>query len=172
MRVTIRKDNSHNPALLEYRKPKHGAEIIFAVIAILIMLFPLIVDVRHPAPIIGIEITGFLFLMVAVAVFADAEIKHKKAQKAMQGNKYTAVVTVVHHKVKTTRRNGGHHKIHLFCTECEFTHPETNEKFLLTSRYVLYNLSGTEGRTVDVYFDPDDMTNYFVDLTMLAQEEA
>ena len=171
MKVSIKKDNSHNPALLEYRKPKHGGEIIFAVIAVLIMLFPLIVDVGHPAPIIGMESVGVLFLMVAVAVFADAEIKHKKVQKAIRGNKYTAVVTAVHHRIKSTRNSSHYNRIHLYCTECEFTHPETNEKFLLTSRYVLYNLSGTEGRTVDVYFDSDDMTNYFVDLTVLAQED-
>lgn len=169
MSVRIIKNNDRNPALLEYRKPKHGGEIIFAVIAVLIMLFPLVVDMGHPAPIAGTVIVGFLFLAVAVASFADSEIKHKKAQKALsQGVKHTAVITTVHHKIKSTNRN---RRIDIYCAECESTDPATNEKLTLTSRYVLYNLNGTEGREVPVYIDPDDMSNYFVDLTALAQEE-
>lgn len=172
MRISFVKNNDRNPALLEYKKPKHTGEIIFAVIAVLIILFPIFVDMGHPAPVISTEIVGFLFLAAAVAVFADTEIGYRKTQKAIsKGVKYKSLITDVHHKIKSTRRSGDHHRIHLYCTECEVIDPETNEKYLLTSRYVRYNLNGTVGRTVDVYFDPDDRTNYYVDLTTLAQEE-
>lgn len=171
MSVSVRRMDYRNPALLEYRKPGHTAEIVIAIIGVLVMLFPLVVDMRHPAPVISTEIIGFLAVLVGVAVFIDGENRHKKIQKAISGGiRYTAVVTAIRHQVKSVRESSNYDRVHLYCAECEFTDPETNEKYLLTSRYVLYNLNGTEGREVPVYVNPDDRSNYFVDLAVLAQE--
>jgi len=66
--------------------------------------------------------------------------------------------------------SGAKRWIHSYCAECEFADPATNGKYLLTSRYVTYNLKGTEGREVVVYVNPDDMSNYYVDLTSLEND--
>ena len=40
-----------------------------------------------------------------------------------------------------------------------------SEIYDIVAFYATYNLKGTEGREVVVYVNPDDMSNYYVDLT-------
>ncbi len=133
------------------------------------MLFPLIVDMGNPAPVIGAEIIGVLCLLVGIVIFADSEKRHKRIMQAITtGRKYTALITRLNHVTKRTR-SGTNRLIDSYCAECELTDEETNEKYLYNSAYTLYNLKGTEGSTVTIYVNPDDRSNCFVDLTTITE---
>lgn len=171
MPVSFSKENRHNPAMLRRPPKDHKAAIAMSIIGILVMIFPLIVDMGHPVPIISTEIIGFLALLVGAAVFADTEIRDRKITKALTGNKYKAVIVNVNHTVKSIRRSRNYDKIDFYNADCEMTDTDTGETRMVSSLYVAYYLNGLEGRLVDVYIDPDDKNNYYVDLTTLAQEE-
>lgn len=145
---------------------KYLGEIMFIIIGAAIMLFPLFVDMGDPAPVIGAVMVGFFLALIGAATLADGIIKEKKKNKALaEGKKFQAVVTAIQSKTRHNRR----HMIHIYCAECEFTDPDTNEKYLCSSHYVTRNLYGTEGRTVTVYVDMSDRSNYYVDISELLQ---
>lgn len=164
MSINVREMDYRNPELLKYGKPSHKAEIAVIIVGVLVMIFPFIAGMNHPAPIAGAEIISVLCLPVDVVILVDSEKRHKRIMSVIEsGRKYTAVITRINHM---SARSGAKRWIHSYCAECEFTAPATNGKYLLTSRYVTYNLKGTEGREVVVYVNPDDMSNYYVNLTL------
>ncbi|MBR4111749.1 MAG: hypothetical protein IKK53_01820 [Ruminiclostridium sp.] len=166
MSINVREMDYRNPELLKYGKPSHKAEIAVIIVGVLVMIFPFIVSMNHPAPIAGAEIIGVLCLPVGVVILVDSGKRHKRIMSVIEtGRKYTAVITRINH-MSACSRSGAKRWIHSYCAECEFTDPATNGKYLLTSRYVTYNLKGTEGREVVVCVNPDDMSNYYVDLTL------
>ena len=133
------------------------------------MLFLLIVDMGHSAPVISAEIIGILCLLMGIVIFIDSEKRHKRIMQVIAtGRKYTALITRINHVAKRTR-SGANRLIDSYCAECGLTGEETNEKYLYNSAYTLYNHKGTEGSTVTVYANPDDRSNYFVDLTTITE---
>ena len=171
MALNFEKSNKRDPARLEYQKPSHKAEIAFIIVGALIMLFPLFVDMGGVAIIISAEIIGFLFVLMGVVIVIDSEKKHKRTMRAITyGTEYKAVITRIQRRTRNVKRGSRRIRKHYYCAECEFISPDTNDKYLLTSSYVTYNLHGTEGKKVSVYMDPDDKTNYYVDLTTIFTE--
>ncbi|MBQ8842486.1 MAG: hypothetical protein IJZ65_07650 [Ruminiclostridium sp.] len=171
MRIDIRQLNNKNPEALKYRKPNHKAEIAVIIIGVLVMLFPIVVDMGHPAPVISTEIIGILCLLVGIVTLVDSEKRHKRITAVIAtGKKYTALITRINH-VTRRKRSGANRIIDFYCAECEFTDTETNNKYLYNSAYTVYNLRGTEGSTVTVFVNPDDRSDYYVDLTTILDGE-
>ena len=53
---------------------------------------------------------------------------------------------------------------HPYKAECEVTDPVTGEQFLYSSDGIMEDIRHLNGRRVTVYYDPDDRSNYYVDL--------
>lgn len=132
MSINVREMDYRNPELLKYGKPSHKAEIAVIIVGVLVMIFPFIVGMNHPAPIAGTEIIGVLCLLVGVVIPVDSEKRHKRIMSVIEsGRKYTAVITRINH-MSARSRSGAKRWIHSYCASASsLTLPQTKSTFSL-----------------------------------------
>ena len=103
---------------------------------------------------------GLAFLAIGVAfIFSDMQKKKKMEMLLSKGSTAEGIITAINIDRDTTV-NGRHPLI----AEVTVTDPVTGEQFLYSSESVMEDIRHLEGRRVTVCYDPDDRSNYYVDL--------
>ncbi|MBQ8904281.1 MAG: DUF3592 domain-containing protein [Oscillospiraceae bacterium] len=109
---------------------------------------------------IVLPLFGLAFLAIGLAfVFSDRQKKKKMEMLLAKGSTAEGIITAINIDHNTTI-NGRHPLI----AEVTVTDPETNEQFLYSSESIMEDIRHLEGRRVMVYYDPDDRSNYYVDI--------
>lgn len=103
---------------------------------------------------------GLLFFVIGLP-FLITGIRKKSIKNRLieSGVQTEGVITgvVVNRQVTVNGR-------HPYKAECSITDPVTGEVYLYSSENVMKKIDYLVGRSVTVYYDPDDMRKYYVDI--------
>ncbi|MBR4111754.1 MAG: DUF3592 domain-containing protein [Ruminiclostridium sp.] len=103
---------------------------------------------------------GLVFLVIGLALVNNDRKKNQQMQKLMeQGSTAQGVITAINVDYNTTINHR-----HPLIAEVTVTDPDTGEQFLYSSDGIMEDIRHLNGRRVTVYYDPDDRSNYYVDL--------
>lgn len=134
---------------------------IFLAVGIVTMVFSLIIG----AGLAGIIPTG-IFVLAGIVMIIITELMNKKRRRLIEhGVQAEAIITRVVRDLAVRVNNS-----HPFRAECRVTDPVTGEVYLYSSPRIIQDITHLQGRTVTVYYDPDNRKKYFVDIEALISE--
>lgn len=134
---------------------------IFLAVGIVTMFFSLIIG----AGLAGIIPTG-IFVLAGIIMIIITELMNRKRRRLIEhGVQAEAVITRVARDLAVRVNNS-----HPFRAECRVTDPVTGEVYLHSSPRIIQDITHLQGRTVTVYYDPDNRKKYFVDIEALISE--
>ena len=134
---------------------------IFLAVGIVTMIFSLIIG----AGLAGIIPTG-IFVLAGIIMIIITELMNRKRRRLIEhGVQAEAVITRVARDLAVRVNNS-----HPFRAECRVTDPVTGEVYLYSSPRIIQDITHLQGRTVTVYYDPDNRKKYFVDIEALISE--
>ena len=116
---------------------------------------------------IVLPLLGLVFLGIGLAFVISDKKKKKQMEMLMsKGNTAEGLITAVTVDYNTTINNR-----HPLKAEVTVTDPVTGEQFIYSSESVMDDIRHLEGRRVTVYYDPDDRSNYYIDLDTAMNDE-
>ncbi|MBQ8614372.1 MAG: DUF3592 domain-containing protein [Ruminiclostridium sp.] len=134
---------------------------IFLAVGIVTMIFSVIIG----AGLAGIIPTG-IFVLAGIIMIIITELMNRKRRRLIEhGVQAEAVITRVARDLAVRVNNS-----HPFRAECRVTDSVTGEVYLYSSPRIIQDITHLQGRTVTVYYDPDNRKKYFVDIEALISE--
>ncbi len=103
---------------------------------------------------------GLIFFIVGLPFLIGAVRKKQMKNRLLEtGVQTEGIITdvVINRSVTVNNR-------HPFKAECEVIDHLTGERYLYSSENVMKKIDYLIGRSVTVYYDPDDRSKYFVDI--------
>lgn len=111
---------------------------------------------------------GLAFLAIGLVLVNNDRKKQQKMQRLLeQGSTVEGIINAITIDHNTTINNR-----HPLKAEVTVTDPSTGEQFLYSSDSVMEDIRHLEGRRVTVYYDPDDRSNYYVDLDTTERDDS
>lgn len=103
---------------------------------------------------------GLLFFLIGLPFLITAIRKRNMMKRLLEtGQQAEGIITDVVRNLQVTV-NGRHP----YKAECQVTDPVTGEIYLYSSGNIMKKIDYLIGRSVTVYYDPDDRRKYYVDI--------